>query len=92
MNTTELKQLLFNKLQAEQTTFKKSDIHISKINENKYTITLKDFEPFSFKLNLSTEDITISKYYNNEFCELVTLADNTNEAILYLGYYIATRF
>lgn len=92
MNTTELKQLLFNKLQSEQTTFKKSDIHISKTNENKYTITLKDFEPINFKLNVSIEDVTISKYYNNEFCELVTLADNTNEAILYLGYYIGTRF
>ena len=107
MKTTEMHNILYNKLKAENTHFTKQDIYISKVNENKYIITVKDFEPFSFIINLSIEDyngkyekeyeVTISKYYNNEYDEFITLttskkAYDIKYALIELGYYIGTRF
>ena len=101
MKATEMKQTLFNKLQAENTHFQKSDISIKKANENKYIITLKDFEPFSFIMKLSIDEkeyeVTISQYFNNKYDELVSYQTSSKAydieyALIELGYYIGTRF
>ena len=103
MKTTEMLNTLCNKLKAENTYFKKSDIHISKANENKYIIIINDYKPINFRMTLSFDDfykeyeITISKYYNNDFEELVTLTTSKKNydieyALIELGYYIGTRF
>lgn len=102
MKTTEMKETLLNKLHDENLThLKKSDISITKANENKYIITLKDFEPFSFIMKLSIDEneyeVTISQYFNNKYDELVSYqtsqkAYDIEYALIELGYYIATRF
>lgn len=101
MTTTEMKEILLNKLKAENCYFTKQDISIKKANENKYIIAIKDYEPINFILKLYFEDneyqVTISKYYNNEYDEFITLttsrkAYDIEYALIELGYYIGTRF
>ena len=96
MTTQEMKNVLFDKLQAENTYFSKSDISIRK-QGNGYKIIIKDYEHIPFKMTLETDD-----YFG--FCVLV-YADDYNiifvdskksydieHALLQLGYYIGTRF
>lgn len=105
MKTTQMKEILLKKLHDENLTYlKKSDISIKKANENKYIITLKDFEPFSWSMSLSidndfdnTYEVTISQYYNNKYDELVSyqtsrITYDIEYALIELGYYIGTRF
>lgn len=103
MKTTEMKETLFKKLKAENTYFTKQDIHISKVNDEKYVIIINDYQPINFRMTLSIDDfdntyeVTISKYYNNEFESIVSLTNSRKAydieyALIELGYYIATRF
>lgn len=97
MKTAEMKEILYNKLQAENTYFKKSDISIKKVKDY-YIITIKDYEHISFKMDFE---------YDELFGYVVWVIDNehniisdTNSFINYdieyalieLGYHIATRF
>lgn len=101
MKTTEMKEILYNKLKAENTYFTKQDINIKTVNENKYIITIKDYEHINFRMTLSIDEneyeVTISQYYNNKFDELVSYqtsrkAYDIEYALIELGYYIGTRF
>lgn len=103
MTIQEMKNILFQKLQDEQTSFKKSDIIIKKVTctkpkYKKYTISIKDYEHETFKMYLE---------YDNYFSYIVTILNADYEdiifidskkeydiktALIHLGYYIGTRF
>ena len=101
MKTTEMKETLYNKLKAENCYFTKSDIGIKKESDNKYIITIKDYEPFNFIMKLSIDDdeyeVIVSKYYKNEYDGLIAYETSKKDydiksALIELGYYIGTRF
>lgn len=104
MTTTQMKQILLNKLKAENCYFTKpTDVHISKVDDNKYIIIINDYKPINFRMTLSIDDfdntyeVTISKYYENDFEEIISLttsikAYDIEYALIELGYYIGTRF
>lgn len=97
MTTNELKDILANKLQAEGTYFQKSDISARKTKSG-YRVVIKDYEHIPFTITLEDE-----KYFGH--CVWVRLEDGDyihfasskksypiEEAVIYLGYYIGSRF
>lgn len=97
MKSSELKTILYNKLQAEQTSFKKSDISIKKVKHH-YIITIKDFKHIQFKLAFEYDDffgfiVWVSDNNYNTIAEVVSLKEyDITTALNELGYYIASRF
>ena len=104
MKTTEIKEILLKKLKVENCYFTKpTDVHISKVNDEKYIIIINDYKPINFKMTLSIDDfdntyeVTISKYYENDFEGIVSYINTSKDydiqsALIELGYYIGTRF
>lgn len=100
MKVQEMKQTLYQKLKDEKTIFEKNDIKIKKQNQN-YIIIIKDFEHIPFKLHFENDDyfgyIVYLQYFNGVHYEVLEMFDDNKEqqtqtALLYLGYYIANHF
>lgn len=93
-----MKTVLYEKLHGEGCCFKKSDISIRKIPGG-YKITIKDYEHIPFRVTID-HDACIGAYIAVERMDddsTVMFTDGTDdrhmkEAMLNLGYYIASRF
>jgi len=96
MKMSEMKNILFSKLQDEGCYFKKSDISIKKVDDYK-EIIIKDYEHVPFKMRAEKDDffgylVTIySPAGNVAFVESKASYDYKS-ALIQLGYYIGTRF
>lgn len=100
MKTNEMKQILADKLKAENCYFTKKDIVINKVNNSKYTIYIKDYEHIVFSFRLFFEDDEYIVYITNEdmrYNDKSIMIESKKEydiesALIELGYYIGTRF
>ena len=103
MTIKDMKDILFQKLQDEQTSFKKSDISIKKVTctkpkYRKYKIVIKDFEHEQFTMYFEYDKYFgyIVTVFNADY-ETLAFIDNKKEyniksALIEIGYYIGTRF
>lgn len=96
MKTAEMKQILFEKLQAENCYFSKSDISIRK-DGNGYKIIIADYEHIPFKMSFEYDDYfcyTVWVFTNGENIIFVDSKKDYDikTALIRLGYYIGTRF
>ena len=101
MEIKNMKKILVKKFKDENCLFTQSDIEIEKILD-KYVIKIFGYEPFSFIMSFEKDKyfgyiVNIARYYKNEFdCEVAFVDSKQDyqieEALLYLGYHIATRF
>lgn len=99
MTTNEMKDILASKLKSEGTYFTKSDISIRSI-KNGYRIVIKDYEHIPFTIYMEEDDYFGYCVYirgmQDEYDDLVFTYSKSGypleEALLNLGYYIATRF
>lgn len=99
MKTTEMKEILFQKLQDEGCYFTKSDISITTTKEG-YKVVIKDYEhiPFTITTEEDTDYFGYIVYIRDEFEERnIIFVDSKKEydfktALVRLGYYIGTRF
>lgn len=101
MTSNEMKRVLLQKLQEENTCFTAGDISIRKTG-NKYKVTLRDYEPWCFYITAEYDDlfgygVLISRYYGDLFDDMVTFLDSAKDfpirdALIDLGYHIANRF
>lgn len=97
----EMKDILFKKLQDEETAFKRSDIHINKTDYG-YKIYLNGYEPLSFHMYIDDNDvwkhsIEVTECYKEEFNDSVDLqTDSDDESMRYslinIGYFVGTRY
>lgn len=101
MTTTEMKQILADKLKAEATYFTKSDISIKKLNSpkyEKYQIIIKDYEHCPFTMYLEHDDyfgyiVTIMDIDHEEIAFINSKKGyDIKTALLYLGYHIGNTF
>lgn len=98
MNTKEIKELLAQKLHDEGTYFTKSDIKMTKV-KNGYKIIIKDYEHIPFILKTEQDEYFgfLTTIYRDDEETYIYFDDSKREydlfhAILYLGYYIGSRF
>lgn len=98
MNSNDMKNALYEKLHDEGCYFKKSDISIRKI-ANGFKITIKDYEHIPFRVWVDSDDcigeyIAVERMDDESTVAFVDGADDRHmkEALLDLGYYIASRF
>ena len=98
MTTTEMKEILLNKLMDEETDFKKSDITIRKTSKG-YKIVIKGYEHIPFEMTTEKDDYFGFIVYINEKFEntCIIAVDNKKDynfksALINLGYYIGSRF
>ena len=97
MTTNELKEILANKLQAEGTYFTKSDISARKTKTG-FRVVIKDYEHIPFKITLEYDEIfgcCVWVHREENICVHFTWSKKSypiEEAIIYLGYYIGSRF
>ena len=99
MKTAEMREILFKKLQDEETNFSKSEISIKKNRNNTYTIVIKGYEHIPFTMSFEEDDyFGFIVYVKDEFEERnIIFVDSKEEyridrALIQLGYYIGTRF
>lgn len=94
-----LKDLLAEKLEAEGCYFTKKDISIKKQGDS-HKVVIKDYEHCPFEVTYVNDAhlnhcVTV---WNRENNTIVHMTDSNNwedgqrEAMVYLGYYIGTRF
>ena len=98
MTTTEMKEILLNKLKEEETNFKKSDILIRKTSKG-YKIVIKGYEHIPFEMTTEKDDyfgfiVYINeKYENTNIIAVDNKKDyNFKKALINLAYYIGSRF
>lgn len=100
MKNSEMKDVLYRKLQDENSTFKKSDISIKK-QKDSYIITIKDYEHIPLKLYLEYDDyfgyVVYVQYHNGDYFKTIEMLTSKKDydvkrALIYVGYYIGTRF
>ena len=97
----EMRNILYNKLQDEGSGFKKSEIIIKKKGD-KYTFQIAGYEPTWFSMTFEQDDyfgyiVWAHEWYNQSREDEVAFVTskrsyNVKQAIIELGYYIATRF
>lgn len=94
-----MREILFKKLQDEETNFSKSEISIKKNRNNTYTIVIKGYEHIPFTMSFEEDDyFGFIVYVKDEFEERnIIFVDSKEEyridrALIQLGYYIGTRF
>ena len=98
MKTNEMKQILTDKLKAENCYFTQKDIVIKKVNDSKCTIYIKDYEHIIFTMFLDIDDyFGYIVQITNNFDDYDIFKDSKNgydfeSALIELGYYIGTRF
>ena len=97
MNANEIKSILAEKFADEGCGFRKSDIKVNR-RGNKTTIVIKDYEHIPFEINAEEDDyFGYCLWIKNCWSEEISLYDSKREypwkeALLNLGYYIASRF
>ena len=97
MKVSEMKQILADKLKAENTYFTKSNISIRK-NGEKYKIVIKDYEHLPFTMSFEYDDyFGYTVWVCNDSFKNIVFVDSKKEydiksALIELGYYIGTRF
>ena len=101
MTTNEMKDILTKKLKEEGCYFKKSDISIKKIKDC-YHVVIKDYEHIPFKISFEYDDyfnyvVWVYRKEDDILYKIINMIDNKKEydiksALIYLGYYIGTRF
>ena len=98
MTTSEMKNILFQKLQDEGCYFKKSDISIRQTKEG-YKVVIKDYEHIPFTITTEQDEyFGYIVYVNDDFEEKnIIFVDSKKDydftsALIRLGYYIGTRF
>ena len=99
MNSTEMKNILFDKLQDESCHFRKSDISIRKNKNNTITIVIKGYEHIPFTMGFEKDEyFGFIVYVHDEFekCNIIFVDSKVqyriDRALIQLGYYIGTRF
>ena len=98
-NSIILKDLLAEKLHDEGCYFTKKDISISSVNNN-HKVVIKDYEHCPFEVTYTCDEylgncVTVWNRQDDtivHMAECHTWEDGQREAMLYLGYYIGTRF
>ena len=98
-NSIVLKDLLVEKFEAENCYFKQKDVSISSVN-NKHKIVIKDYEFCPFEVTYDNNEyfgqcVTVWDRQDDtivHMAECNNWEDGQREAMLYLGYYIASRF
>ena len=98
MNANEIKSILAEKFADEGCGFKKSDIKVNR-RGNKTTIIIKDYEHNPFEIDAEEDDYFGYCLWIKDICdeEIIGMYDSKREypwkeALLNLGYYIASRF
>ena len=102
LTTKEMKQILVDKLKAENTYFTLKDIHMTKQGNN-YKVFIADYESIIFIIKFSIdredgEEITLWRQFKNDKQKKLLLLEESHSdetiktVLLYLGYYIGTRF
>lgn len=101
MKATEMKQILFEKLQDERTGFKKSDISIKSENHG-HKITIKGYEHITFSITTEEDDyfgyiVNIDEHWFGTKNENIAFKCSKygydyRSALLRLGYHIANTF
>lgn len=97
MTTAEMKNILADKLKAEQTYFTKSHISIKKQGE-KYKIVIKDYEHLPFYMSFEYDNyFGYTVMIANDSHKIISFVENKKDydiktALVELGYYIGTRF
>ena len=106
LTTKEMKQILAEKLKAENTYFTIKDIHMTKQarkHNDSYKVFIADYEHIIFTIEFITDEdnkkeIALWKQYKaSKRKTLMLLEEKHNEeaiknVLLYLGYYIGSRF
>lgn len=98
MKTAEMKQILADKLKAENCYFTKQDIHIQKVNDSKYKIHIADYEHIIFTMFAEVDEYfgyTVTITNNFDDCDIFVDSKkgyDYKSALIELGYYIGTRF
>lgn len=99
MTVTEMKEILFEKLQDEGTSFTKSEINIKKNDNDTYTIVIEGYEHSAFKMSFEKDDyfgFIVWVYDSFEESNIIFL-DNKKDydikrALIRLGYHIGRTF
>lgn len=98
MKVAKMKDILFQKLQDEQSDFKKSDISITK-QKDSYKIVIKGYEHTPFKMTFEYDEYFGYIVYIYDLFEEsnIIFIDSKKDydiktALIHLGYYIGTRF
>ena len=96
MTTVEMKDVLFNKLQDESSCFKKSEISIKKTRRG-YDVVIKGYEHCPFHIIEEVDDYFGYMLWIRNDDEIIDMFDSKKEyryktALVYIGYYIGTRF
>ena len=98
MNANEIKNILAEKFANEGCYFRKNDIKVNR-RGNKTTIVIKDYEHIPFEIDAEEDDyFGYCLWIRNAWLEeIIGMYDSKREypwkeALLNLGYYIATRF
>lgn len=98
MTTNELKEILAFKLREEGTYFTKKHIHARKTKTG-FKVVIEDYEHIPFNINIEEDDyfgkcVFIQSPYETEVISFRYSKKEYPlfESILYLGYYIGSRF
>lgn len=99
MRIAEMKQILVDKFKAENCNFKKQDISIRRVNNDRYRIILKGYENIVFTMFDEVPDgifdyaISIINNFDDDYIFVESKKGFDYEsALIELGYHIATRF
>lgn len=102
MTAAEIKNVLFQKLKDENCSFEKSDISVRQQKVNSYKITIADYSNIVFIVKYDCDDfgecMTLwrrsqgSTHKNLLAFEEGHGNEELKRIIVYLGYYIGTRF
>jgi len=99
IDTREIKQILAQKLKEEGTYFTPADISVRKTGVDRFRVVIKDYEHIPFSITTETDDYFGNIVYVTEGFDGTTVAYVDSKkgfdfrtAVIYLGYYIGTRF
>jgi len=99
MNIEKIKSALAKKFKDEQSGFTKKDIIIEKVNNNEIWIKMRGYEILPISVKQSKDDyfgyvLFIRDIFNDELIEMCESKTNYpwDEAMLEIGYYIASRY
>lgn len=99
MNIEKIKKALAKKLRDENSSFTKKDISIEKVSKNEIWIKMRDYENVPISVKQDKDDyFGYVLFIRDEFDEgLIGMCDSKvdypwDEAMIEVGYYIASRF
>ena len=96
MTTVEMKDVLFKKIREEGSCFTKSEISIVKTRRG-YDVTIKGYEHSRFHIIEENDEYFGHMLWIRTDDEIIDMFDSKKEfmyktALIYIGYYIGTRF